>query len=60
MSPLGTPQPAVERQPERQQPPLPTIASEALFVDGPLVCIEHRGQRYYLRRTREDKLLLTK
>ncbi|MBQ1783888.1 MAG: hemin uptake protein HemP [Gammaproteobacteria bacterium] len=40
--------------------PLPVIVSDQLFGDRSLICIEHHGQRYYLRRTREDKLLLTK
>lgn len=39
---------------------LPVIASDQLFGERSLICIEHHGQRYYLRRTREDKLLLTK
>lgn len=36
------------------------IISDQLFGERTLICIEHHGQRYYLRRTREDKLLLTK
>lgn len=39
---------------------LPVIVSDQLFGERSLICIEHHGQRYYLRRTREDKLLLTK
>ena len=46
--------------PVRRAPELPTISSDQLFGNEVLICIEHRGQRYYLRRTREDKLLLTK
>lgn len=43
-----------------EQSVLPVIISEQLFGERTLICIEHHGQRYYLRRTREDKLLLTK
>ena len=39
---------------------LPVIVSDQLFGERTLICIDHHGQRYYLRRTREDKLLLTK
>lgn len=36
------------------------ISSEALMRNGRLLEIEHRGQIYTLRLTRQDKLLLTK
>lgn len=34
--------------------------SDDLFRDARTVCIEHSGQRYLLRLTRENKLILTK
>ncbi|MBK7898596.1 MAG: hemin uptake protein HemP [Betaproteobacteria bacterium] len=36
------------------------IPSRALFGDHQAVEIEHAGQRYLLRITRENKLILTK
>lgn len=36
------------------------VKSADLFRDGRSVCIEHGGQRYLLRLTRENKLILTK
>lgn len=57
----------------RSQPPAPptatprtppsvprTIAADALFGSAEVVHIEHRGEHYQLRRTRQGKLLLTK
>ena len=40
--------------------PLRRIASGELFQGGSTVEIEHAGQRYLLRITRENKLILTK
>ena len=37
-----------------------SIQSEALFSEGDEVYIEHRGEQYLLRRTRNGKLILTK
>jgi hemin uptake protein HemP len=37
-----------------------TIQSVDLFRGTRVVCIEHDGQRYLLRVTRENKLILTK
>jgi hemin uptake protein HemP len=37
-----------------------SIHSDTLFSDGDAVYIEHRGERYLLRRTRNGKLILTK
>jgi len=37
-----------------------TIDSNALFKNGDVVFIQHRGERYSLRRTRNGKLILTK
>lgn len=36
------------------------LSSQDLFRDSNTVEIEHRGQRYLLRLTRENKLILTK
>ena len=38
----------------------PRVDSEQLFRGAPAVEIEHAGQRYLLRVTRENKLILTK
>ncbi|MEO9061503.1 MAG: hemin uptake protein HemP [Nitrosospira sp.] len=37
-----------------------SIHSDALFSDGDEVYIQHRGEQYLLRRTRNGKLILTK
>lgn len=37
-----------------------TVSSQALFRGARTLCIEHAGQRYLLRITRENKLILTK
>ncbi|SCY21383.1 Hemin uptake protein HemP [Nitrosospira sp. Nl5] len=36
------------------------IYSDALFLHGDEVFIQHRGEQYRLRRTRNGKLILTK
>ncbi len=36
------------------------IHSDTLFSDGDEVFIQHRGEQYLLRRTRNGKLILTK
>jgi hemin uptake protein HemP len=36
------------------------IRSQDLFRGARTVCIEHEGQRYLLRLTKENKLILTK
>jgi hemin uptake protein HemP len=36
------------------------IYSDALFLHGDEVFIQHRGEQYRLRRTRSGKLILTK
>lgn len=45
-------------------PPAPRdtvrVDSRALFAGASVVEIEHNGQRYQLRITRENKLILTK
>ena len=40
--------------------PTPVLRSQELFRDGNTVQIEHAGERYLLRRTRTNKLILTK
>ncbi|MDV6343020.1 MULTISPECIES: hemin uptake protein HemP [unclassified Nitrosomonas] len=40
--------------------PYKPINSDSLFVVGDEVLIQHRGEQYRLRRTRNDKLILTK
>jgi hemin uptake protein HemP len=37
-----------------------SIESDTLFSDGDQVFIQHRGEQYLLRRTRNGKLILTK
>jgi len=37
-----------------------TIDSNALFTNGDVVFIQHQGEQYRLRRTRNGKLILTK
>ena len=37
-----------------------SIHSDTLFSDGDQVLIQHRGEQYLLRRTRNGKLILTK
>lgn len=39
---------------------VPRVSSATLMQGGTLVEIEHAGQRYQLRVTRENKLILTK
>lgn len=37
-----------------------TIDTDKLFEDGDVVFIQHQGEQYRLRRTRNGKLILTK
>lgn len=37
-----------------------SVKSSDLFREARSVCIEHAGQRYLLRLTKENKLILTK
>lgn len=39
---------------------IPTLESADLFARGKTVCIRHQGHTYFLRLTRENKLILTK
>jgi hemin uptake protein HemP len=43
-----------------KQPDLPRVHSRDLLQGNSLVLIEHAGDRYYLRMTRNNKLILTK
>lgn len=48
-------------RPPQDPPPPRVIASESLFAPGQReVVIEHGGERYRLRQTRNNKLILTK
>ena len=40
--------------------PLPRLRSQDLFRDSHELIIEHQGQEYRLRLTRNDKLILNK
>ncbi|WP_240947231.1 hemin uptake protein HemP [Leeia aquatica] len=53
-------QPQVNTQAPATRPALPMLDSKALFAASREVLIEHRGERYLLRWTRNDKLILTK
>jgi hemin uptake protein HemP len=39
---------------------LPRVQSRDLLQGNHLILIEHAGERYYLRMTRNNKLILTK
>ncbi|SFU45655.1 Hemin uptake protein HemP [Nitrosomonas eutropha] len=40
--------------------PIKLISSKVLFGIGNEILIQHRGEQYHLRLTRNDKLILTK
>ncbi len=40
--------------------PIKLFSSEDLFGNGNEVLIQHRGEQYHLRLTRNNKLILTK
>lgn len=42
------------------RPDVPVYNSQVLFADGPVVYIDHQGERYRLQLTRQGKLILTK
>jgi hemin uptake protein HemP len=42
------------------QLPIKLVSSENLFGMGKEILIQHRGEQYHLRVTRNDKLILTK
>jgi hemin uptake protein HemP len=52
---------ALGRQlPPAKSPALPKIQSRDLLQGGNLLLIEHGGEHYYLRMTRNNRLILTK
>ncbi len=56
-TPLKSPHPS---QAAANSADRPRVDSEQLLRGAPAVEIEHAGQRYLLRVTRENKLILTK
>lgn len=55
--------PPLPQSPARTAAPptaLPRIHSQDLLKGTNLILIEHGGDRYYLRMTRNNKLILTK
>lgn len=55
----GLPAAPADPQPA-QAADVPTLESGDLFALGKTVRIRHQGQTYFLRLTRENKLILTK
>lgn len=49
-----------DNKPAASPPPPPVIRSRDLFEGSNTLRIEHEGQTYLLRITREKKLILTK
>ncbi len=56
MNPSNKPLSAPQAQPNK----LPRVDSSQLLQGATVVEIDHAGQRYLLRVTRENKLILTK
>jgi hemin uptake protein HemP len=54
------PQPADPRRAAAARPALPSVSSDQLLQGATTLEIGHAGQRYLLRVTRENKLILTK
>jgi len=54
------PLPPAQPQPGQRPAERPRISSHNLLQGASSVEIEHAGQRYLLRVTRENKLILTK
>ena len=52
--------PKLARPTSASRTPLPRLRSEQLFRDSHELIIEHQGQEYRLRLTRNDKLILNK
>jgi hemin uptake protein HemP len=48
------------RRPATQKPRAVRTSSRALFRGGEVLLIEHSGETYTLRQTRQGKLILTK
>lgn len=57
---IPQPKPPYPYQPAASLAERPRVDSETLLRGAPAVEIEHAGQRYLLRVTRENKLILTK
>ncbi|MET4699725.1 hemin uptake protein HemP [Constrictibacter sp. MBR-5] len=51
---------AEPRRLEAHASPAQVIESNQLLSSGPEILIRHKGEFYRLRRTRNDKLILTK
>jgi len=62
MQPMPQARDSSHRRQASPEPPtaLPMIRSRDLLQGGNLILIEHAGDRYYLRMTRNNKLILTK
>ena len=54
------PQPAEPLGSDEPRPAMPPVSSEQLLRGATTLEIDHAGQRYVLRVTRENKLILTK
>jgi hemin uptake protein HemP len=54
------PKPVLPSSPTTPAATLPRLGSEEILRGSNTVEIEHAGQRYLLRVTRENKLILTK
>lgn len=60
MTPMPHPILQVSRPSTQTHQNLPRLRSEELFRQGHELIIEHNGQEYRLRLTRNDKLILNK
>ena len=60
MPPLSQSPPRQTTSAADKEPDLPRIQSRDLLQGNNLILIEHAGDRYYLRMTRNNKLILTK
>ena len=53
-------EPQTDSPPPRAQAGLPVHSAEALLAGGTMALIVHGEQTYYLRKTRQGKLILNK
>ena len=60
MTALTLPRLAFPTAVERRENPKPRLRSEDLFRSHQELIIEHRGEEYRLKLTRNDKLILNK
>ncbi|ROH91146.1 hemin uptake protein HemP [Stagnimonas aquatica] len=60
MSTLTLPRLALPALTSRREPAKPRLRSEDLFRNNHELIIEHRGEEYRLKLTRNDKLILNK